>query len=410
MKSVVASIGMFAAVANAYSYPRHMHFRRGNGTDDALTTLTVLTTEVETITSCAPTVTNCPARDNTALDELPETDKTTYVVTNTILLTTTVCPVTEAGSISSSVISEAQTGGITGKTLTAPLTAEVPLSTGAYPPVTAGDESPEGPEPTSLTTITSDVVTDKTVTLTLGTGTDASTVTTTVQSTIKSTITVPCSEAGPQVTNDGSKGNGTPDEEPTTTTTKTSTGTVTKTVERAGSTETKTPGESDGTSTGNGSGDEGKSTGNGSGDDGKSTGNGNGSGNGSNNGSGDNGSSTGNGSNDGVCEEKTVTVTAPASTVYVTVGGEGSKTQGSHDATVTEGPKGGNNGSGNGSGNGSNNGSDDDDEEDYDDDEDEECDTTTTLEATVTVVPYPVNGTTPTSGYAGPTGFARRLR
>ncbi|KAI8668940.1 hypothetical protein NCS57_00707200 [Fusarium keratoplasticum] len=384
MKSVIANIGMFAAVANAYSYPRHMHFRRDNGTDDALTTLTVLTTEVQTITSCAPTVTNCPARDQTALDELPETDKTTYVVTNTILLTTTVCPVTEAGSISSSVISEAQTGGITGKTITAPLTADVPLSTGAYPPATAGDESPEAPEPTSLTTITSDVVTDKTVTLTLGTGTDASVVTTTVQSTIKTTITVPCSEAGPEVTDDGSKGNGTPDE-PTTTTTKTSTGTVTKTVERAGSTETKTPGSGYGT---------------GNGDDGKSTGNN----------TPDNGSSTGNSSEDSVCEDKTVTVTvsAPASTVYVTVGGEGSKTQGSHDASVTEGPKGGNSGSG--SGNGSGSGSDDDDEEDYDDDEDEECDTTTTLEATVTVVPYPVNGTTPTGGYAAPTGFARRLR
>lgn len=381
MKSVIANLGMFAAVANAYSYPRHMHFRRDNGTDDALTTLTVLTTEVQTITSCAPTVTNCPARDQTALDELPETDKTTYVVTNTVLLTTTVCPVTEAGSISSSIISEAQTGGVTGKTLTAPLTADVPLSTGAYPPATAGDESPEAPEPTSLTTITSDVVTAKTVTLTLGTGTDASVVTTTVQSTIKTTVTVPCSEAGPEVTDDGSRGNGSPDE-PTTTTTKTSTGTVTKTVERAGSTETKTPGESNGTSTGNG-------------DDGESTGN-NTPGNGS-----------GNGSDSGVCVDKTVTVTAPASTVYVTVGGEGSKTQGSSEASVTEGPKGGNSGSG--SDNGSSSGSDDD-EEDYDDDEDEECDTTTTLKATVTVVPYPVNGTTPTGGYAAPTGFARRLR
>ncbi|RSL42864.1 hypothetical protein CEP53_011974 [Fusarium sp. AF-6] len=386
MKSVIANLGMFAAVANAYSYPRHMHFRRDNGTDDALTTLTVLTTEVQTITSCAPTVTNCPARDQTAMDELPETDKTTYVVTNTVLLTTTVCPVTEAGSISSSVISEAQTGGVTGKTLTAPLTADVPLSTGAYPPVTAGDESPEAPEPTSLTTITSDVVTDKTVTLTLGTGTDASVVTTTVQSTIKTTITVPCSEAGPEVTNDGSKGNGTPDE-PTTTTTKTSTGTVTKTVERAGSTETKTPGESNGTSTGNGEGDDDEST--------------------SNN-TPDNGSSTGNGSDDsGVCADKTVTVTAPASTVYVTVGAEGSKTQGAQEVSVTEAPESGNNGSGNGSGSGSD---DEDDEEDYDDEEDEDCDTTTTLEATVTVVPYPVNGTTPTGGYAAPTGFARRLR
>ncbi|KAF4462037.1 lustrin A [Fusarium albosuccineum] len=374
MKSVAASIGMFAAMANAYSYPRHMHFRRDNGTDSGLTTLTVTTTQVETITSCAPTITNCPARDQTALDELPETDKTTYVVTNTVVLTETVCPVSEAGSISSKVIYEAQTGGITGKTLTAPLTAAVPLSTGAYPPVTGDDSSPE----TSLTTITSYIVTDKTVTLTLGTGTDASTVTTTVHSTIETTLTVPCSDApGPKVTDDGSKGSGKPDE-PTTTTTLTSTGTITKTVERADSTETKTPGD-DGYSTGTGEND---------GDDSKSTG------------EGDEGKSTGNGSADGECEcpnaDKTVTVTAPASTVYVTVGSDGSKTQGP-DASVTDAPTGGDSQA-------------EGDEDEDDDEEDEYCDTTTTLEATVTVVPYPVNNSVPTSGYAGPTGFARRLR
>lgn len=360
MKSVVASIGMFAAVANAYHYPQHMHFRRDNGTDSGLTTLTVITTQVETITSCAPVVTNCPANDQTAIEQLPESDKTTYVVTNTVVLTETVCPVTDAGSISSSVIQEAETGGITGKTLTAPITASVPLSTGgSYPPVTDGDSSPESPN-TSLTTITSEIVTAKTLTLTLGTGTDASVTTTTVQATIQTTLTVPCDDA--QVT-----GNGSTDEN-TTTTTQTSTGTVTKTVEQADTTETKT----------SGNGDDGKNTGN-SGD--YSTGNGS-----------DDGSSSGNGS-DECPEAKTVTVTAPASTVYVTVGSEDSKTQGS-DATVT-GQAG-----------------DDTDGEDGEDEEDDEeyCDETSTVEATVTVVPYPVNSTIPTSGYARPTGFARRLR
>lgn len=348
MKSVIANIGMFAAVANAYSYPRHMHFRRDNGTEDAYTTLTVCTTEVQTITSCAPTVTDCPSRDHTALADLPESDKITYVVTNTIVLTSTVCPITDAGAISSSVLSEAQTGAITGTTLSAPLTASVPLSTGAYPPVTAGDESPGAPETSDLTTVTSDIVTDKTVTLTLGTGTEASIVTTTVESTIKITNTIPCPlESGST-------------DESTTTTTKTSTGTVTKTVQRASSTVTKTPGYS------TGKGDEDDDVSPGKGDDNES----------------------------GVCEDKTVTVTAPASTVYVTVGAEPTTTKGPHDSSVTEAP---------GSG-------DDDDEEDYDDDEDEDCDSTTTLEATVTVVPYPVNGTTPTGGYAAPTGFARRLR
>ncbi|KAM5380367.1 hypothetical protein ACJZ2D_003469 [Fusarium nematophilum] len=343
MKSAIASIGMFAAMANAYSYPRHMHFRRDNGTDSGLTTLTVLTTQVQTVTSCAPTITDCPARDQTAIDELPETDKTTYVVTNTVVLTETVCPVTEAGSISKSVIQEAETGGITGKTLTAPLTADVPLSTGAYPPITDDGSSPET-DGSSLTTIVSDYVTDKTVTLTLGTGTDASVTTTTVRSTIQTTVTVPCSEVDGKVTDNAS-----PDE-PTTTTTKTSTGTITKTVEQADTTKTQTPGN----------GDDGYSTGNGSdeGDDGKSTGK-------------DTGSNGGSGSDE--CPEAvTVTVTAPTSTVYVTLGSDGSKTSGP-DAS-------------------------------------EYCDETTTLEATVTVVPYPVNNTIPTSGYAAPTGFARRLR
>jgi hypothetical protein len=372
---------MFAVMANAYSYPRHMHYRRDNGTDSGLTTLTVLTTEVQTVTSCAPTITDCPARDQTAIDELPETDKTTYVVTNTVVLTETVCPVTEAGSISKSVIQEAETGGITGKTLTAPLTADVPLSTGAYPPITDDGSSPET-DGSSLTTIVSDYVTDKTVTLTLGTGTDASVTTTTVRSTIQTTVTVPCSEVDGKVTDNAS-----PDE-PTTTTTKTSTGTVTKTVEQADTTKTQTSGNGDdGYSTGNGNGDD-------EGDDGKSTGK-------------DTGSNGGSGSDE--CPEAvTVTVTAPASTVYVTLGSDGSKTSGP-DASVTGAGGKGDDGSSNG--NGSNDGSDngDDDEED-DDDEEEYCDETTTLEATVTVVPYPVNNTIPTSGYAAPTGFARRLR
>ncbi|OTA70256.1 hypothetical protein K449DRAFT_7007 [Hypoxylon sp. EC38] len=48
------------------------------------TTSTIYTTSVHTITSCAPTVTNCPAGG--------------YVTTETISIGTTVCPVTEGGS------------------------------------------------------------------------------------------------------------------------------------------------------------------------------------------------------------------------------------------------------------------------------------------------------------------------
>ncbi|KAJ5681730.1 uncharacterized protein N7477_001670 [Penicillium maclennaniae] len=50
-----------------------------------LTTSTVFTTQTSTITACPSTVTNCPA-----------TAKTTYVITETIVVSTTVCPVTEA--------------------------------------------------------------------------------------------------------------------------------------------------------------------------------------------------------------------------------------------------------------------------------------------------------------------------
>ncbi|KAI6768892.1 hypothetical protein HG531_011081 [Fusarium graminearum] len=348
MKSVVASIGMIAAVANAYQFPQHAHYRRDYNGTDSQTTLTVKTTVVETITSCAPTVTNCPSRDQTAIAQLPESDKTTLTATHTVILTEVVCPVADASSIYTSVLQHAETGGVTGKTIT----ADVPMNTGgAYPP------PPEK-------TVVSDYTTDQVVTLTQG----EETITTTIHKTIQKTLTVP---AGPEVTDDGSKGNGTPEDDTTTTTTKTTTGTITKTIQRVDET---------GPATG---GDNGYSTGKSEDDGSKGTGNGNG--NGSNNG----GSNNGNGN--GECSPETVTVTAPASTVYVTVVPEAAKINGADDATVTGKTVKG------------------DDSEDDDDDEDEICDTTTTLEATVTVVPYPVNGTA-TGGYAKPTGFSRRLR
>lgn len=346
MKSVVASIGMLAAVANAYQFPQHAHYRRDYNGTDSQTTLTVKTTVVETITSCAPAVTNCPARDQTAIAQLPESDKTTLTATHTVILTEVVCPVAEASSIYTSVLHEAETGGVTGKTIT----ADVPMNTGgAYPPPTEGEK-----------TVVSDYTTDQVVTLTQG----EETITTTIHKTIQKTLTVP---AAPEVTNDGSKGNGTPEEDTTTTTTKTTTGTITKTIQRVGET---------GPATG---GDNGYSTGKGEGEDDGSKGTGNGPNKGGN----------------GECVPETVTVTAPASTVYVTVVPEAAKTNGADDATVTGKTVKGDD-------------SEDDDEEE-DDSEEEICDTTTTMEATVTVVPYPVNNTA-TGGYAKPTGFSRRLR
>ncbi|GFP58852.1 hypothetical protein TASIC1_0011021900 [Trichoderma asperellum] len=86
----------------------------------AATTLTVLATSVHTVISCAPTVTNCPARTNqTAIASLPESAKTTVVVTDTVVLATTVCPIEQASSISSSLQAAHSSGLITGSTITA---------------------------------------------------------------------------------------------------------------------------------------------------------------------------------------------------------------------------------------------------------------------------------------------------
>lgn len=110
---------------------------------EQLTTLTVLSTQVRTVISCAPTVTNCPA-DSSSLSELASTapeQVSTVLVTDVVQLATTICPVTAAESVSSSVISVAATGGITGTTITAsqdlpgalPTDAPSPSGTGAVP-------------------------------------------------------------------------------------------------------------------------------------------------------------------------------------------------------------------------------------------------------------------------------------
>ncbi|KAL7895065.1 hypothetical protein HDV63DRAFT_406689 [Trichoderma sp. SZMC 28014] len=96
------------------------------------TTLTVLATSVHTVISCAPTVTNCPARSNqTAIASLPESAKTTVVVTDTVVLATTVCPIEQASSISSSLQAAHSSGLITGSTITATTPAQAAASTTA---------------------------------------------------------------------------------------------------------------------------------------------------------------------------------------------------------------------------------------------------------------------------------------
>lgn len=69
-----------------------------------LTTSTVLSTRTATITACPTTVPNCPANS-----------KTTFVTTETIVVSTTICPVTEAaGATQTSPASPSATGNAGG--------------------------------------------------------------------------------------------------------------------------------------------------------------------------------------------------------------------------------------------------------------------------------------------------------
>ncbi|KAI1112352.1 hypothetical protein F5Y14DRAFT_275191 [Nemania sp. NC0429] len=69
------------------------------------TTLTISATSVQTIISCAPTVTNCPGASGTGAvpTSLPE-GVSTSLATTVVGVTTTVCPVSEASAVSSSVL------------------------------------------------------------------------------------------------------------------------------------------------------------------------------------------------------------------------------------------------------------------------------------------------------------------
>ncbi|CCE26866.1 related to lustrin A [Claviceps purpurea 20.1] len=236
MKTTV-TLAMMAAVASAVNPGKHMYFRR-NATEP-MTTLVVKTTQLHTIVSCAPTVTNCPAHA-TGIATLPDSEKITKVVTDTVILATTVCPVTDIAKASSSAINSAQSSN--------------------NPAQVTGTNTPSAPP--ALTTEVTDVVTDKTYTITMGTGSDASLATRTVRTTLKKTVTVPYADvtAAPTSTAD-------------TTTTAWATKKVTKTVKISKARTSTTAGS--------------QPTGSGSGD----------------------------------CPVSTVTVTVAAPTVYVTVGG-----------------------------------------------------------------------------------------
>ncbi|KAL0940346.1 uncharacterized protein CTRU02_203109 [Colletotrichum truncatum] len=377
MKSAVAAVGLMASLASASAYqPRHFHWRRDNSTAPAgpgYTTLTVQVTEVATVTSCAPTITNCPARSGT----LPASDLITTVVTNTVVLTEVVCPVTDAASISQSVIQEHSTGSLPGTTLTgpaatptapgAPLTTAPARTNSAQDPTATkppgdddDDEDDDCPADGDVETSITEIVSTKTLTMTVGKGSTASVVTTAVETTATSTVLVtkPYSEGAEKPTGAVT---GVGSEEPTTTTTATSTGTRTVTIKRPGASEPAAPGNPGNTGSGE-------------------------------------------------CPPA-VTVTLPASTVYVTIGASSVPTapagdNGSSQTASAEAPT-----------SSEAAGGDDDDEDDCpadeeDDDEDEDdcpADDVVTVSSTVTVAPtaapFPTNGT---SGVAQPTGAAQR--
>jgi hypothetical protein len=76
MQFTTVSVALFAALATAHQHvPQHFHHRRQyNTTDGPSTTLTVYATSVHTITSCAASITDCPARPHEATSEMVVTE------------------------------------------------------------------------------------------------------------------------------------------------------------------------------------------------------------------------------------------------------------------------------------------------------------------------------------------------
>ncbi|CAN8104425.1 unnamed protein product [Discula destructiva] len=132
MKSaLVASLGLCTlAAATNHRHP-HFNYRRQNETTEPVTTLTVLTTQLHTVLSCAASITNCPvdAAGISSLAAVTPGAVETVQITDVIQLYTTICPVTAAESVTSSVYSAAATGAITGVTLTATTTAPTAAAT-----------------------------------------------------------------------------------------------------------------------------------------------------------------------------------------------------------------------------------------------------------------------------------------
>ncbi|KAH8157342.1 hypothetical protein CIB48_g10899, partial [Xylaria polymorpha] len=193
MKSTTVAFGLFAGLTSAYNHhARHVHapyLRRNETAAAPSTTLTVAITSVHTITSCAPTITNCPANAGNSTGPV--------TVTEVIDLTTVVCPVTEATSISSSVIDAHSSGLVTG-------TTHVLTSTDDSPEQTPAPSSGAGGGLTVYPTVNTG---DSTLTMTLGPEGSQSITVTTIHSTFTQLVTITESPL-PSSTSDSSAGNG----------------------------------------------------------------------------------------------------------------------------------------------------------------------------------------------------------
>ncbi|OLN83418.1 hypothetical protein CCHL11_02983 [Colletotrichum chlorophyti] len=146
-----------------------------------LTTSTIYTTKVSTITSCAPEVTNCPAGS-------------TVVVTKTEAVSTTVCPVTETGA-KPTPTGPAPTGPAVpvpppaGGNHTAPVPPVKPTTEGGSKPVpvTTGGVAPSVSKPAVFTTSPAAPVCPGVSVKTISTS-----VTTVIPTVIYETVEVPC--------------------------------------------------------------------------------------------------------------------------------------------------------------------------------------------------------------------------
>lgn len=162
------SVAFFAALATAHQHPpQHFHQRRQYNTTAPHTTLTVFATSVYTITSCAASITDCPARTAEATSEA--------VVTSVVALTTTVCPVAEAESASSAILASYTAGSLTPAT-GASATSKAAGVVGTPAPMGTG--YPQVPQATGTGSGSPESVV---LTYTLGSGISTTVVTTTIK-------------------------------------------------------------------------------------------------------------------------------------------------------------------------------------------------------------------------------------